>query len=96
MLKSMMAWEKTQTIGLLKAEKARAEVLVDLYEKLEKALRENAPAYKIDGLEWAIHSWTVKSVEGPYLYEGIRADFAQFAGDSPSESFDDLTSRLMV
>jgi hypothetical protein len=92
----MMAWEKTQTIGLLKAEKARAEVLVDLYEKLEKALRENAPAYKIDGLEWAIHSWTVKSVEGPYLYEGIRADFAQFAGDSPSESFDDLTSRLMV
>jgi hypothetical protein len=96
MLKSMMAWEKTQTIGLLKAEKARAEVLVELYEKLEKALRENAPAYKIDGLEWAIHSWTVKSVEGPYLYGGIRADFAQFAGDSPSESFDDLTSRLMV
>jgi len=92
----MMAWDKTQKIGLLKAEKARAEVLVELYEKLEKALRENAPAYKIDGIEYAIHSWTVKSVEGPYLYEGIRADFARFAGDSPSESFDDLTSRLMV
>lgn len=92
----MIAWQLTQEIGKARAEKARAEVMAELYEKLEKALRENAPTYKIDGIEYAIHSWAVKAVQGPYLYEGIRADFARFAGDSPSESFDDLTSRLMV
>ena len=92
----MMAWEKTQTIGLLKAERARARVLVELAVQLENAIRAGAPAYKIDGLEWAIHSWTVKSVEGPFLYEGIRADFAQFAGDSPDEAFDAIVDRIMI
>lgn len=96
MLTPMMAWDKTQKIGLLKAEKARAEALAELYEKLEKEIRAEAPAYKIDGIEYAIHVWLKNNRRGPYLYEGIRADFAQFAGDSPAESFDDLTNRLMI
>ena len=91
----MMAWEKTQTIGLLKAEKARAEILVELYERLEQAVRDEAPAYKIDGIEYAIHEWQKKVMPAPVLYDGIRADFAQFAGYSPSESFDDIVSRMM-
>jgi hypothetical protein len=96
MLKSMMAWDKTQKIGLLKAERVRVEALAELYEKLELAVREEAPAYKVDGLEYAIFEWLKNNRRGPYLYDGIRADFARFAGDSPDESFDDLTSRLMV
>ena len=92
----MMAWDKTQKIGLLKAEKTRVEALAELYEKLELAVREEAPAYKVDGLEYAIFEWLKNNRRGPYLYDGIRADFARFAGDSPDESFDDLTSRLMV
>lgn len=91
----MIAWQLTQEVGKARAEKERAEVLAELYEKLEKEIRAEAPAYKIDGIEYAIHSWTNKVVHGPYLYDGIRADFAQFAGDSPSESFDDLVNRLL-
>lgn len=91
----MMAWDMVQKIGLLKAEKARAEILVELYERLEQAVRDEAPAYKIDGIEYSIHEWQKKVMPAPVLYDGIRADFAQFVGDSPDESFDDLVNRLL-
>jgi len=91
----MMAWDMVQKIGLLKSEKVRAEILVELYEWLEQAVRDEAPAYKIEGIEYSIHEWQKKVMPAPVLYDGIRADFARFAGDSPSESFDDIVSRVM-
>jgi hypothetical protein len=91
-----MAWDLTQKIGLLKSEKVRAEILVELYERLEQAVRDEAPAYKIDGIEYSIHEWQKKVMPAPVLYDGIRADFDQFAGDSPSVSFDEIVSRIML
>jgi hypothetical protein len=98
MLTPMMAWARTQEIGRVMDKKERHEIIAELYKKLEGLLKaEITPAdYKIDGVVQAIHEWSTKTNQGPYLYAGIRADFAQFAGDSPDESFDDLTSRLMV
>ena len=92
----MMAWDMVQKIGLLKAEKARAEILVELYERLEQAVRDEAPAYKIDGIEYSIHEWQKKVMPAPVLYDGIRADFARFAVDSPDEAFDAIVDRIMI
>ena len=92
-----MAWDKTQQIGRVMDKKERHETIAELYKKLEGLLKaEITPAdYKIDGVVQAIHDLSTKTNQGPFLYEGIRADFAQFAGDSPSESFDDIVSRMM-
>jgi hypothetical protein len=76
----MDAFEMTQTIGKAQAERERAEEIARLYGQLESALRSGAKAYIVDGLEQAIHNWRTREFYAPYLYEGIRADFAKFLG----------------
>ena len=95
---SMIAFEMTQTIGKVQAEKERAEEIARLYGQLESALRAEAKAYVIDGLEQAIHNWKTKEFYAPYLYEGIRADFAKFLGAQAGEAnkvFDDIIEAKM-
>jgi hypothetical protein len=95
---SMIAFEMTQTIGKVQAEKERAEEIARLYGQLESALRAEAKAYVIDGLEQAIHNWKTKEFYAPYLYEGIRADFAKFLGAQAGEAnkvFDDIVDNAM-
>jgi hypothetical protein len=94
----MIAFEMTQTIGKVQVERERAEEIARLYGQLESALRAEAKAYVIDGLEQAIHNWKTREFYAPYLYEGIRADFANFLGTDIEEAhdiFDDIVEAKM-
>jgi hypothetical protein len=93
----MMAWDTVQNIGLLKAENVCAQTLLELYQQLESAIREGAPVWKIDGLEWAINEWKTKRPQGPFLYDGIRVDFARFLNVSLEEAhpiFNSILDRI--
>jgi hypothetical protein len=93
----MIAFQMTQVIGKAQAERERAEEIARLYGQLESALRAEAKAYVIDGLEQAIHNWRTKEFYAPYLYEGIR-DFAKFLGTQAGEAnkvFDDIVDAVM-
>jgi hypothetical protein len=94
----MIAFEMTQTIGKAQVERERAEEIARLYGQLESALRAEAKAYVIDGLEQAIHNWKTREFYAPYLYEGIRSDFANFLGTDIEEAhpiFDDIVDAVM-
>jgi hypothetical protein len=94
----MIAFQMTQTIGKAQVERERAEEIARLYGQLESALRAEAKAYVIDGLEQAIHNWKTREFYAPYLYEGIRSDFANFLGTDIEEAhpiFDDIVDAVM-
>jgi hypothetical protein len=94
----MDAFEMTQTIGKAQAERERAEEIARLYRELESALRSGAKAYIVDGLEQAIHNWKTREFYAPYLYEGIRSDFANFLGtelEKAHDIFDDIVDAVM-
>ena len=94
----MDAFEMTQALGKAQAERHRAEEIARLYGELESALRAEAKAYVIDGLEQAIHNWKNREFYAPYLYVGIRADFARALGVSQEKSnqvFDDIVDAVM-
>ena len=94
----MDAFEMTQTIGKAQAERERAEEIARLYGQLESALRSGAKAYIVDGLEQAIHNWRTKEFYAPYLYGGIRSDFAEFLGielEKAHPIFDEIVDAVM-
>ena len=94
----MIAFQMTQVIGKAQAEKERAEEIARLYGQLESALRAEHKTYVIDGLEQAIHNWKTKEFYAPYLYEGIRSDFANFLGTDLEKAhpiFDDIVDAVM-
>ena len=94
----MDAFEMTQTIGKAQVERERAEEIARLYGQLESALRAEHKTYVIDGLEQAIHNWKTREFYAPYLYEGIRSDFANFLGTDIEEAhpiFDDIVDAMM-
>lgn len=105
----MIAFQMTQVIGKAQVERERAEEIARLYVELESALREEAKAYSkpstraeakpyiVDSLEQAIHNWRTKEFHAPYLYEGIRSDFADFLGTDFEEAnkvFDDIVDAM--
>jgi hypothetical protein len=94
----MIAFQMTQVIGKAQAERERAEEIARLYGQLESALRAEVKTYIVDGLEQAIHKWRTKEFYAPYLYGGIRADFAKFLGAQAGEAnkvFDDIVDAVM-
>jgi hypothetical protein len=94
----MIAFQMTQTIGKAQVERERAEEIARLYGQLESALRSGAKAYIVDGLEQAIHNWRTKEFHAPYLYGGIRSDFANFLGTELEKAhpiFDDIVDAMM-
>ena len=94
----MIAFQMTQVIGKAQAERERAEEIARLYGQLESALRAEVKTYIVDGLEQAIHNWKTREFYAPYLYEGIRADFAKFLGAQAGEAnkvFDDIVDAMM-
>jgi hypothetical protein len=94
----MIAFQMTQTIGKAQVERERAEEIARLYGQLESALRAEAKAYVIDGLEQAIHNWKTREFYAPYLYGQIRSDFANFLGTDIEEAhpiFDDIVDAVM-
>jgi hypothetical protein len=94
----MIAFEMTQVIGKAQVERERAEEIARLYGQLESALRAEAKAYVIDGLEQAIHNWKTREFYAPYLYGQIRSDFANFLGTELEKAhpiFDDIVDAMM-
>jgi hypothetical protein len=98
MVNATIAFQMTQALGKAQIEKERAEEIARLYGELESALRAQAKAYIVDGLEQAIHNWETREFYAPYLYVGIRADFARALGVSQEKSnqvFDDIVDAVM-
>ena len=93
-----IAWQLTQALGKAQVERERSEEIARLYGQLESALRAEHKTYVIDGLEQAIHKWKTREFYAPYLYVGIRADFARALGVSQEASnqvFDDIVDNAM-
>jgi hypothetical protein len=98
MVNATIAFQMTQALGKAQIEKERAEEIARLYGELESALRAQAKAYIVDGLEQAIHNWETREFYAPYLYEGIRSDFANFLGTELEKAhpiFDDIVDNEM-
>lgn len=91
----MIAWDKTQQIGRALAEMDRANTVAELNAKLARMLRYESSAYRIDEVKYAISEWSTKPINGPFFYEGIESDFADFVEDTEGESFVDIAWRMM-
>ena len=94
----MIAFQMTQALGKAQVERERAEEIARLYGQLESALRSEVKTYIVDGLEQAIENWKTREFHAPYLYEGIRSDFAEFLGielEKAHPIFDDIVDAMM-